>query len=98
MKEERARPRALILGAAAVIVLLALFAGLYAAWTVRSLQSALADTQARLARSEEARFSELKDLQKEIGSLRQKGTSDGSRLTKISPRPCGPGKSGASWS
>lgn len=65
-------------GAAVVITLLALFTGLYAVRTISSLQSALADTQARLAQSEEARISGLYNLERSLGSLRQEGTSDGS--------------------
>jgi len=63
--------------AAVVITLLALFTGLYAVRTIRSLQSALTDTRARLAQSEEARISGLYDLERSLGSLRQEGTSDG---------------------
>ena len=65
-------------GVAVVITLLALFTGLYAVRTVRSLQSALADTQARLAQSEEARISGLYNLERSLGSLPTEGTSDGS--------------------
>lgn len=79
MKEEHGRLnlRAYVLGAAAMIALLALFTGLYAVRTIRSLQSALEDTQARLAQSEEARISGLYNLERSLGSLRQEGTSDG---------------------
>lgn len=79
MKEKHVRlsPRAYVQGVAVVIALLAFFTGLYAVWTIRSLQSTLANTQARLARSEEARISGLYNLERSLGSLRQKGTSDG---------------------
>lgn len=69
--------RTYVLGAAAVTALLALLAGLRAVREIRSLRAALEDTQARLAQSEETRVSDLYDLQKELGSLRQEGTSDG---------------------
>lgn len=80
MKEKLVRlsPRAYVQGAVVILVLLALFTGLYAVRTIRSLESALADTQARLAQSEEARISGLYNLEKSLGSLRQEGTSDGS--------------------
>lgn len=85
MKEKHVRlsPRAYVQGVAVVIALLALFTGLYAVRTIRSLQSALADTQARLAQSEEARISGLYDLEKSLGSLRQEGTSDGDPSEKF---------------
>jgi len=77
-KSSRPNLHTCVLGTAAVIALLALFTGLYAVRTVRSLRNALADTQARLAQSEEARISGLYNLERSLGSLRQEGTSDGS--------------------
>lgn len=74
--------RAYVLGAAAAAALLALFTGLYAVRTIRSLQSTLDDTQARLAQSEEARISGLYNLERSLGSLLTEGTSDGNPSEK----------------
>lgn len=77
--------RRYVLGAAAVIALLALLAGLRAVREIRSLRAALEDTQARLAQSEEARISDLYDLQKEMSSLHQEGTPEGFPSGALAP-------------
>lgn len=67
-----------VLGAAVVAALLALFAGLYAVQVIRTLRMELDEVQTRLIQSEESRVLDLYALEKELGSIRQDGTSDGS--------------------
>lgn len=67
--------RLLWVWSAASVLILA--AALYVVCSLRSLRSELADAQARLALSEEARINDLYDLQREIGPLRQERTAEG---------------------